>query len=147
MIDGPICQGVIFPSTRIAVICEEDLTGRKRLGGTRRGNASGHKVFHEDLVVGSYVVHDHHGVAIYKGNVTQSIGAIERDYFLLEYRKGDRLYVPAEQINLLRPYTGEVIRGLAGWEEATGKKPKHALVRNSRDCGRSCLPISETASN
>ncbi len=106
VIDGPICQGVIFPSTRIAVICEEDLTGRKRLGGTRRGNASGHKVFHEDLVVGSYVVHDHHGVAIYKGNVTQSIGAIERDYFLLEYRKGDRLYVPAEQINLLRPYTG-----------------------------------------
>jgi transcription-repair coupling factor (superfamily II helicase) len=106
VIDGPICQGVIFPSTRIAVICEEDLTGRKRLGGTRRGNASGHKVFHEDLVVGSYVVHDHHGVAMYKGNVTQSIGAIERDYFLLEYRKGDRLYVPAEQINLLRPYTG-----------------------------------------
>lgn len=106
VIDGPICQGAIFPSTKIAVICEEDLTGRKRLGGTRRGNASGHKVFHEDLVVGSYVVHDHHGVAIYKGNVTQSIGAIERDYFLLEYRKGDRLYVPAEQINLLRPYTG-----------------------------------------
>ena len=106
VIDGPICQGVIFPSTRIAVICEEDLTGRKRSGGTRRGNTSGHKVFHEDLVVGSYVVHDHHGVAIYKGNVTQSIGAIERDYFLLEYRKGDRLYVPAEQINLLRPYTG-----------------------------------------
>ena len=106
VIDGPISQGVIFPSTRIAVICEEDLTGRKRSGATRRGNTRGHKVFHEDLVVGSYVVHDHHGVAIYKGNVTQSIGAIERDYFLLEYRKGDRLYVPAEQINLLRPYTG-----------------------------------------
>ena len=106
VLDGPISQGVIFPAMRIAVISEEDLTGRKQSKRTGRRNTSGHKVFHEDLAVGSYVVHDHHGVALYKGIVTQSIGVIERDYFLLEYRKGDRLYVPAEQINLIRPYTG-----------------------------------------
>ncbi len=108
VIDGPISQGVVFPSARIAVISEEDLTGRRRSKRLRRGDGARSKVFHEDLQIGSYVVHDHHGVALYQGIVTRSIGSIERDYFLLEYRKGDKLYVPAEQISQIRPYTGGV---------------------------------------
>ena len=106
VIDGPINQGVVFPSVKIAVLSEEDLTGRRRSKRLRGRDTSGPKIFHEDLQVGSYVVHDHHGVALYQGIVTRSIGSIERDYFLLEYKKGDKLYVPAEQINQIRPYTG-----------------------------------------
>ena len=38
--------------------------------------------------------------------VTRAIGGNERDYLLLEYRGGDKLYVPSDQIESVRHYTG-----------------------------------------
>jgi transcription-repair coupling factor (superfamily II helicase) len=51
-------------------------------------------------------VHHQHGVARYGGMVKRSIGGAERDYLLLEYRGGDKLYVPSDQIDAVRHYTG-----------------------------------------
>jgi transcription-repair coupling factor (superfamily II helicase) len=51
-------------------------------------------------------VHHHHGVARYGGMVTRAIGGVERDYLLLEYRGDDKLYVPSDQIDAVRHYTG-----------------------------------------
>ena len=62
--------------------------------------------FFDDLAVGSFVVHHVHGVARYGGMVTRSIGGAERDYLLLEYRGGDKLYVPSDQIDTITPYSG-----------------------------------------
>ncbi|MDQ3462822.1 MAG: transcription-repair coupling factor, partial [Actinomycetota bacterium] len=62
--------------------------------------------FFDDLRAGSFVVHHQHGVARYGGMVTRSIGGAERDYLLLEYRGGDKLYVPSDQIDAVRHYTG-----------------------------------------
>ena len=104
--EGPISQSVIFPSKKLAIISEHDFAGRMRATRAKGTKGSEGKVFHEDLQVGSYVVHEHHGVAIYRGIVSQLIGSVERDYLLLEYRKGDKLYVPTEQIKQIRPYTG-----------------------------------------
>jgi len=53
------------------------------------------------------VVHHQHGVARYGGMVKRAMGgAAERDYLLLEYRGGDKLYVPSDQIDAVRHYTG-----------------------------------------
>jgi len=52
------------------------------------------------------VVHRQHGVASYGGMVTRTMGGATRDYLLLEYRGGDKLYLPTDQIELLTPYTG-----------------------------------------
>ncbi|HKY15244.1 MAG TPA: transcription-repair coupling factor, partial [Microthrixaceae bacterium] len=60
----------------------------------------------DDLGVGSYVVHHHHGVARFGGMVKRTIGGVERDYLLLEYRGDDRLYVPSDQIDAVRLYSG-----------------------------------------
>ncbi|HEV2760448.1 MAG TPA: transcription-repair coupling factor, partial [Acidimicrobiales bacterium] len=51
-------------------------------------------------------VHHQHGVGRYGGMVTRAIGGTERDYLLLEYRGGDKLYIPSEQIDTVRHYTG-----------------------------------------
>jgi transcription-repair coupling factor (superfamily II helicase) len=51
--------------------------------------------FFEDLTKGDHVVHVHHGVGRYGGMVKRAIGGVERDYLLLEYRGGDKLYVPS----------------------------------------------------
>jgi transcription-repair coupling factor (superfamily II helicase) len=51
-------------------------------------------------------VHVTHGVGRYEGMVKRAIGGVERDYLLLAYRGGDKLYVPSDQIDTIRHYTG-----------------------------------------
>ena len=51
-------------------------------------------------------MHYQHGVGRYGGMVKRAIGGVERDYLLLEYRGDDRLYVPSDQVDAVRPFTG-----------------------------------------
>jgi transcription-repair coupling factor (superfamily II helicase) len=97
---------VILPEIKLAVLGEGDLTGRKRTHRPQRRRSRSAQALFDDLKPGSYVVHHHHGVAKFVGMVTRSIGGAERDYLLLEYRGDDRLYVPSDQIDTIRAYTG-----------------------------------------
>src|SRR5258708_26134503 len=101
-------QGFILPSLKLALLAESDVTGRHRAhrrARVRPRPAAGEGFF-DDLKVGDYVVHHQHGVARYGGMVKRAIGGAERDYLLLEYRGGDKLYVPSDQIDAVRHYTG-----------------------------------------
>jgi transcription-repair coupling factor (superfamily II helicase) len=103
---GSLERGFVLTNSRLAVITEAELTGRRRTHrprGPRRKAAV--RVF-EDLHPGDYVVHEFHGVAKFSGLVTRTLGGVERDYLLLEYRGDDRLYLPTDQIDAIRPYTG-----------------------------------------
>jgi transcription-repair coupling factor (superfamily II helicase) len=102
----PLERGCILPRLKLAVLAETDITGRRRAHRTVRPRARDAQRFFEDLKVGDYVVHHHHGVARYGGMVKRSIGDVERDYLLLEYRGNDKLYVPSDQIDAVRHYTG-----------------------------------------
>jgi transcription-repair coupling factor (superfamily II helicase) len=94
------------PGCRVAVLTESDVTGRRRPHRQARTRARPVDGFFDDLAPGSYVVHRQHGVARYGGMVTRTMGGSTRDYLLLEYRGGDRLYLPTDQIELLTPYAG-----------------------------------------
>src|SRR4051812_16376984 len=100
-------RGFILPAIKLAVLAEPDLTGRRRAHRAprtrRRTDATN---FFDDLSPGDYVVHHQHGVARFGGMVKRSISGVERDYLLLEYRGDDRLYVPSDQIDTVRHYTG-----------------------------------------
>ncbi len=99
-------RGFVLPGARLAVLSERDVTGRRRAhrpARPRRRDAAG---FFDDLKAGDYVVHVQHGVARYGGMVSRSMGGAERDYLLLEYRGGDKLYVPSDQIDAVRHHTG-----------------------------------------
>jgi transcription-repair coupling factor (superfamily II helicase) len=103
----PLERGFLLPTIKLAVLAESDITGRRRAHRRARPRSrAGTEGFFDDLKPGDYVVHHHHGVARYGGMVTRSIAGAERDYLLLEYRGGDKLYVPSDQIDAVRPYTG-----------------------------------------
>ena len=55
---------------------------------------------------GDYVVHAAHGIALFKEMVQQDVGGAIRDYLLLEYAEGDKLYVPVEQLDRVTRYVG-----------------------------------------
>ena len=59
-----------------------------------------------DIKEGDYIVHMVHGIGIFRGLSKQEIDGEEKDYLTLEYAKGDRLHIPAEQINMLCRYRG-----------------------------------------
>ncbi len=123
---APIERGAVLPAVKLAVLAESDLTGRRRTHRRARRRKRDAQRFFEDLREGSYVVHHQHGVARFGGMVTRAIGGNERDYLLLEYRGGDKLYVPSDQIESVRHYTGGDSPSLskmggADWHSAKAK--------------------------
>jgi transcription-repair coupling factor (superfamily II helicase) len=103
---APLERGCILPGVKLAVLAEPDLTGRRRAHRAPRPRRTDAAAFFDDLKPGDHVVHHQHGVARYGGMVTRAIGGIERDYLLLAYRGDDKLYVPSDQIDAVRHYTG-----------------------------------------
>jgi transcription-repair coupling factor (superfamily II helicase) len=102
---APLQKGFVLPALRLAVVAEADLTGRRRVHRKPRGARRGED-FYDDLKVGDYVVHNQHGVGRYAGMVARTMGGVERDYLLLEYKAGDKLYIPSDQVASIRRYTG-----------------------------------------
>ena len=106
LVVAPLDRGFVLPSIKLAVLAEADVTGRRRAHRPPRPRQRDARGFFDDLKVGDHVVHHQHGVARYGGMVKRAIAGHERDYLLLEYRGGDKLYVPSDQIDAVRHYTG-----------------------------------------
>jgi transcription-repair coupling factor (superfamily II helicase) len=102
---APLERGAILPSVRLALVAEADLTGRRRVHRRPRGARRGTD-YYDDLKAGDFVVHHQHGVGRYAGMVNRAIGGAARDYLLIEYKGNDKLYVPTDQVGLVRRYTG-----------------------------------------
>ena len=103
--DG-IETGVVLPALKLAVLGEQEIVGRRRAHRRpgRRRPAAGPS--YQDLNPGDYVVHSHHGIGRFDGLVSRSIAGVERDYLVIAYARGDKLYVPTDQLAAVRKYTG-----------------------------------------
>jgi transcription-repair coupling factor (superfamily II helicase) len=125
--EGELLEGFVFADGRVAVIGEDDLFGRRRRGHEApRITGRPASAFAEELSPGDFAVHHVHGVGRYLGMVRRSIGGAERDYLLLEYAAGDKLYVPADQLDVVDRYSGgEEPRlhrlGSSDWAKAKGR--------------------------
>jgi transcription-repair coupling factor (superfamily II helicase) len=103
---APLERGTVLTSIGVAVLAESDVTGRRRAHRRAKTRRVAAQNVVDDLQPGDFVVHFQHGVARYGGMVKRAIGGVERDYLLLEYRGDDKLYVPSDQIDIVRHYTG-----------------------------------------
>jgi len=132
VVHAPQSRGFAMEATRTAVMCEADLSGRRRGRGRPARRSGGAATAFEDLQPGGYVVHAHHGVGRYEGMVTRAIGGVERDYLLLAYKGGDKLYVPVDQIGVIRQYVGgeaPVLHRMGGSDFARAKSRVRSAVR------------------
>ncbi len=129
---APLHTGASIPGSKVAVVAEGDLTGRRRSRRqSRPRRRQGASIF-EDLKPGDYVVHYQHGVGRYAGMVKRAIGGVERDYLLLEYKGNDRLYVPSDQIDTIRQYVGgeaPTLHRMGGSDFAKAKARVRSAVR------------------
>ncbi len=130
---APLHRGCTLPNAKVAIVAESDLTGRRRAHrkARRQPRREGTSTF-QDLKAGSYVVHHQHGVGKYEGMVKRAIGGVERDYLLIAYKGGDKLYVPSDQIDTLRQYVGgeaPTLHRLGGSDFAKTKSRVRSAVR------------------
>ncbi len=103
--DLDINESVVLDKFKLALISQSSFSSRRQVSKKRHKVAKEVTNFFEELDVTSYVVHRQHGIAKYSGVVTRSIGGIERDYLLLEYRGNDKLYLPVDAIDAITPYS------------------------------------------
>ncbi|EKV57066.1 transcription-repair coupling factor [Brachyspira hampsonii 30446] len=88
-----------------------------------------------DLNVGDYAVHVNYGIGKYLGLTRKMSNGKEKDYITLEYAKGDKLYIPVEQMNFVQKYIsghGEApkltLLGGSAWDKIKSKAREDALA-------------------
>ncbi|MGI8946141.1 MAG: transcription-repair coupling factor, partial [Thermoleophilaceae bacterium] len=117
-------EGFLSPQLKLAIVPEHRLLRRRRerAPGPRAG--AGAIASFTDLRAGSPVVHEDHGIARFTGFETKTVAGVTRDYLELEFRGGDRVFVPSDQLHKLSRYVGAeagdpVLSKLGGkqWEQ------------------------------
>lgn len=103
IVDVDIPLGMIFPAAKMALVSLSDTQGAM---ATRKRSRIDVTEITFPFKPGDYVVHAAHGVAFFRDIIRQDVGGSERDYLLLEYAEGDKLYVPVEQLDRVTRYVG-----------------------------------------
>jgi transcription-repair coupling factor (superfamily II helicase) len=100
-------EGFLAPGLKLAILPDHRLLGRRRAqrpAGPGAGRAA--LATFTDLRAGDAVVHEDHGIARFTGFDTKTVGGVTRDYLELEFRDGDRVFVPWDQLHMVSRYVG-----------------------------------------
>ena len=112
---GNLHRGFEYPLLKFVFITEGDMFGvEKKRKRRKKTNYQGKAIqSFSELSVGDYVVHEEHGLGIYKGIEKVERDKVIKDYIKIEYGDGGNLYLPATRLESIQKYAG-----------AEAKKPK-----------------------
>jgi transcription-repair coupling factor (superfamily II helicase) len=137
---GRLDAGFSWPEIKLAVLCEDDISGQ-RTGGRDRSRMPSRRRGGIDplqLTPGDYVVHSQHGVGRYLEMTSRTIQGSTREYLVIEYAPGkrgqppDRLYLPTDQLDEVTRYSGgeaPSLHRLGGADWAKTKSRARKAVR------------------
>ena len=140
-------QGFALSKPPISVLTERELLGERVQQSRRRKRAARdpEAVIRDltELAPGSPIVHVDHGVGRYQGLLKLDVGGLDGEFLAIEYAKGDKLYVPVSQLQLVSRYSGTApelapLHSLGGdaWERA-----KKRAAEKVRDVAAELLAI------
>ena len=104
---GTLTKGFRYDFINLAVFCDSELFGgkEKKKRKKRRKNGTAIESF-TDLHIGDYVVHDNHGIGVFRGLEKISVEGVQKDYMKISYRDGGSLFVPVNQMDMVQKYIG-----------------------------------------
>lgn len=104
---GNTHRGYEYPLIKFAVIAESDIFGKEKKKRKKRRTYEGQKI-HDftELNIGDFVVHESHGLGIYRGIEKIVVDKVTKDYMKIEYSGGSNLYVLATQSDVIQKYAG-----------------------------------------
>ncbi len=104
---GNLHSGVEYPLIKFVILSESDIFGEAKKRRKKKTEYSGQKLnSFMDLNIGDYVVHENHGLGVYKGIEKIEVDKVEKDYIKIEYSGGDNLYILATQLDMIQKYAG-----------------------------------------
>jgi len=105
---GSVHRGFEYPLIKFTVISETDIFGAEpKKKRKKTSNFEGMGVGSlSDLKAGDYVVHENHGLGIYRGIEQLSVDKTQKDYIKIEYGDGGVLFLPATGLDAIQKYAG-----------------------------------------
>lgn len=131
---GNISRGSEFYEEKLVCISEFDIFGKTKTVKRRKASSKEKAVFFSELKPGDYIVHENHGIGLFKGMEQVVVEGEKKDYLLIQYAGTDRLFVPVDQMGFLQKYVGAEgikpkINKLSGGDwKATKAKAKLAIA-------------------
>ena len=102
---GRVLKGFEYPLLKFVVISESDIFGAQRKKKKKKKKYEGQKINDfSELKVGDYVVHESHGLGIYRGIEKVEVEKVIKDYIKIEYRDGGNLYILATGLDVIQKY-------------------------------------------
>ena len=136
---GSLHRGFEYPLLKFVFITEGDMFGaEKKKKRRKKTNYQGKAIqSFSELSVGDYVVHEEHGLGIYKGIEKVERDKVIKDYIKIEYGDGGNLYLPATRLESIQKYAG-----------ADAKKPKlNKLGGSEWNKTKTCLLYTSDAAD
>ena len=103
---GHVSAGFVLPELRLALVTEQDIFGERVRTTTQRTRLKRAISDFSQLERGDLVVHAVHGLGIFRGLKKLVVGNTANDFVLIEYRGGDKLYLPVHRLAVLQRYAG-----------------------------------------
>ncbi|WP_283682394.1 transcription-repair coupling factor [Parablautia sp. Marseille-Q6255] len=102
---GHAQKGYEYPLIKFVVISESDIFGQSQKKRKKHKKYDGKRISSfTELSVGDFVVHENHGLGVYRGIEKVEVDRITKDYMKIEYAGGSNLYVPATQLDVIQKY-------------------------------------------
>src|SRR5664279_2298729 len=128
---GCLLTGLVDEALRLAILTETDLAGQRSSTKDMRRMPSRRRNMVDPLQLraGDFVVHEQHGIGRFVEMTQRSVQGATREYLVLEYARGDRLYVPTDQLEQITRYVGGESPSLdriggAEWAKRKGRARK-----------------------
>ncbi len=104
---GNLSSGFIWQEESLAIITYGEIFSTKQIKKTRaRKRAAAELLSLDSLKKGDLVVHSEHGIGLYGGLEKLRINGATNDFLLINYRDGDKLYLPVDKMGMIRQYMG-----------------------------------------
>ena len=105
IVRGSLRKGFSYPMIKFVAISDTDIFGQRKKKKRKKHGYTGQAISgFADLNPGDYVVHENHGLGIYKGIEKVEVDHVVKDYIKIEYAGGSNLYVLATQLDMIQKY-------------------------------------------
>lgn len=107
VVHGNLHRGFEYPLIKFVMISDSDIFGTQKKKRKKKIAYEGKKIrSFTDLNIGDYVVHENHGVGIYRGIEKIEVDKVTKDYMKIEYGGGGVLYILATGLDVIQKYAG-----------------------------------------
>ena len=149
IVNGNLSRGFEYPDLGVVIVSDKEIfdsAGRRK----RRKLENANRIkSYNDINIGDYVVHQAHGIGVYNGIKTMTVGGVSKDYLMIAYKDSDVLYVPVEQLDIIYKYSGNTekpvkINSLGG---ADWSKTKTRAKKSTDDMAKQLVTLYKAREN